>query len=201
MTKKIKDYFISIYPEHTNLFLSLGKINKIKPSLSPLPEAIVRVITSQMLSGVAANTIYNRIISVREKQNLYGSWQLDFESLKKCGLSSSKANSIIEFGSYLDNDIKKIDFWRHLNNEELNYEIKKFRGLGEWSAAIISIFHLGRADIFPKGDSSLNKVIVHLTSSGKVINSNYFFDVEKAAPYRSYLALYLWKALDERKFL
>jgi len=200
MTEKIKNYFISIYPEHANLFLSLEKITKLKPSVIPLPEAIVKVITGQMLSGAAANTIYKRISLLREKQSLEGSWQLDFESLKKCGLSSSKANSIIEFGIYLDNDSKKIDYWRHLTNDDLYNEIKKFRGLGEWSAAIVSIFYLGRADIFPKGDSSLNKVISYLTSSGKLINSNYFFDVTKAMPYRSYLALYLWKALDEGKF-
>ena len=125
MTEKIKNYFISIYPEHTNLFLSLEKITKLKPSLIPLPEAIVKVITGQMLSGVAANTIYKRISLLREKQNLEGSWLLDFESLKKCGLSSSKANSIIKFGIYLDNDSKKIDYWRHLTNEELYKEIKK----------------------------------------------------------------------------
>ena len=70
MTLKIKKYFASKYPEHENLFLGLTTLNLLKPSSMPLSEAVVKVITGQMLSGVAAATIYKRITTLRENRKL-----------------------------------------------------------------------------------------------------------------------------------
>ncbi len=200
MTLKIKKYFASIYPEHEDFFLSLRTISKLKPSPLPLTEAVVKVITGQMLSGAAANTIYKRIDALREKKKFIHSWQLDFESLRSCGLSSSKAHAVIEFGRHHKIEAGSIEGWRELSDECLFHRIKSFRGMGDWSAGILALFYLGRSDIFPTGDGSLNKTIIQLTSIGKTKNSHYLFDPNLAKPYRSYLALYLWQALDDGTF-
>ena len=38
-----------------------------KPTLVPLPEAIAKIIIGQMLSSKAANSIYERIVSFKDK--------------------------------------------------------------------------------------------------------------------------------------
>jgi len=199
MTLKIKKYFASKYPEHEDLFLGLTTLNVLKPSSMPLSEAVVKVITGQMLSGAAAATIYKRIASLRENRKLDHSWQLDFHSLRSCGLSSSKANTVIEFGCYVAANEGEIDRWLMLSDDCLFNKIKSFRGMGEWSAGILALFYLARPDIFPTGDASLNKVIKFLNSKGQIKNLDYLFDPQNAKPYRSYLALYLWQALDQGK--
>ena len=62
-------------------------------------------------------------------------------------------------------------------------------------AAILAIFHFGHEDLYPEGDGSLKRAekllgIKHLVSGYKI-------QPELASPYRSYLALYLWRALGE----
>jgi DNA-3-methyladenine glycosylase II len=67
--------------------------------------------------------------------------------------------------------------------------------MGNWTASIISLFYIGHEDVFPSADGSLRRAMAILdrTKRGKRKKP---FDPDRAAPYRSYLALYLWHALD-----
>ena len=42
------------------------------------------------------------------------------------------------------------------------FEIQKHHGFGPWSANIILLFYMGRANIFPFGDATLKKAQKHL---------------------------------------
>ena len=164
----------------------------------PLPEALVRVVTGQMLSTQAASTIYARIRSKAEEKRLTGSWQLDHDSLRACGLSGSKARTICEFGAHIGADPTALDHWFNLAPELLIGEIKQYKGMGDWTASIIALFYVGHEDVFPAADGSLQRAISLIQSArGKPgRRKGATFDPGKAAPYRSYLALYLWRAMD-----
>jgi DNA-3-methyladenine glycosylase II len=73
-------------------------------------------------------------------------------------------------------------------------EVTAFWGMSDWSAAILSIFYFGHEDVFPASDGTLLRVQALLQSAGYV-NAN--VGGAEAAPYRSYLALYLWKLNDD----
>ena len=70
-----------------------------------------------------------------------------------------------------------------------------FWGMSEWTASILAIFHFGHEDVYPNGDGSLRRA-EKLVSMMR-FDDDYRIRSDLAAPYRSYLALYLWKALDE----
>ena len=194
MTEHIQKHMIKQYPKHKKIFQKLGVLEKIKKRNIKLDEAIVRVIIGQMLSGKAAKTIYERVVELRDKRNFEVSWMLDTNELNQCGVSKAKSKSINLFGKTVKDNPNLINSWRKMETTNLHNEISKFWGMGEWTASIITLFYLGREDIFPVNDGSLNKALDLIKIEEKDII--YEIDPDKASPYRSYLALYLWKAID-----
>lgn len=196
MSIAIKRMMRAAYPEHDHVFSRLKTIPKLAPRNLSLPEAVVRVVTGQMLSGAVAEVIYRRISAAAVQKQLTGSWQLDYDTLRYCGLSRSKAKSICEFGSKVGNDPLALNHWRALDVDSLIDEIKSNRGMGDWTAGIVALFYVGHEDVFPSGDGSLNRAIESLQRVTRKSSRRYRFDPNRARPYRSYLALYLWQALD-----
>ena len=196
MSLNIKRVLKAAYPEHESLFRQLETIQKLTPRDLPLPEAVVRVVTGQMLSGAVAKAIYERITTSATQQRLAGSWLLDYDTLRTCGLSGSKARTICAFGSKIGEDASALEHWRKIDPEALFQEIKSNKGMGDWTAAIIALFYVGHEDVFPWGDGSLQRAIAVLQRTGARRSRRYRFDPDRARPYRSYLALYLWQALD-----
>jgi DNA-3-methyladenine glycosylase II len=195
MTLKVKRYLQVCYPEISDLFEQATTVPKLKKRDIPLQEAVVRVVTGQMLSSQAAQTIYDRITTKAAEQGLFGSWQLDHETLTGCGLSNSKARTICEFYSRVGTDVTTLDQWYKLPPDALLNEIKGYWGMGDWTAGILALFYVGHEDVFPSGDGSLTRAIglIQQRTSGKRGEA---FNAERASPYRSYLALYLWNFLD-----
>ena len=196
MSIKIKRVISATYPEHGPLFTQLKTVPKLKPRDIPLPEAVVRVVTGQMLSGAVAKAIYGRVTAAATERGLVGSWQLDYDSLRGCGLSGSKANTIRAFGEKIGDDVSALEHWRTLDVNSLIQEIRSNKGMGDWTASILALFYVGHEDVFPAGDGSLQRAITALQRIGTKRSRRYKFDPERAQPFRSYLALYLWQALD-----
>ncbi len=200
MSTQIKQILSRAYPEHASLFAQLRTIPTLKPQTTPLPEAVVRVVTGQLLSGKAAETIYQRITQTAQGKGLVGSWQLDYDSFRACGLSGSKARALCRFGEIIGNNPAALEHWRALETETLTREITSHKGMGAWTAAILQLFYLGWEDVFPRGDRGLQRALVALTQAGASQHPHYTFDPDRARPYRSYLALYLWQAGEQGLF-
>jgi DNA-3-methyladenine glycosylase II len=59
---------------------------------------------------------------------------------------------------------------------------------------MVNLFYFGEEDIWPEGDVTARKTLISLTSKRrKTVRS-----AERFAPYRSYLALYMWRWVDAR---
>ena len=196
MSSKVLRYFQTAYPEHASLFARLKTIPKLKVHDIALPEAVVRVVVGQMLSGAAADTIYARVTALAEKRQLLGSWLLAYDDLRSCGLSGSKAKTICAFGAKVGNDPLALEHWRALPVDALMQEIKSNKGMGDWTAGIVALFYVGHNDVFPLGDGTLKRAVAALELKAIKKSRRYTFDPDRAAPFRSYLALYLWQAID-----
>jgi DNA-3-methyladenine glycosylase II len=193
MSKRIRTYLIECYPEAAWVFKSSPVIPKLKPRTTSLAEAVVETVVGQMLSGKAADTIYNRLCVVVKNRELAGTWELSFDDLRDCGLSRSKSRAIFEFGEALKFNPVLVENWRDLTCDEMIKQVKNFWGMSGWTATILALFHLGHEDVFPKGDTSLDRALAAIAKRNR---RRKHLDPEKASPYRSYLALYLWNALD-----
>lgn len=196
MSIKIKRFLQATYPEQASLFAQLKTIPKLAAPDLALPEAVVRVVIGQMLSGAAADTIYGRVSSLAAKRKLKGSWRLNYDDLRSCGLSGSKAKTICAFGEKIGNRPSALEYWRELPVDALMQEIKSNKGMGDWTAGIVALFYIGHEDVFPLGDATLKRAVAAVEHNATKISRKAVFDPNRAAPFRSYLALYLWQAID-----
>ena len=101
--------------------------------------------------------------------------KVDKEVLKSCGLSESKRDSIlgvaraIEAGDLVLNDLHS------MNNNDIEKELVKLKGIGPWSAHMILLFSLGRQDVWPSGDEAVRsglRVIFGLKKRDKNIKQD-----------------------------
>jgi len=188
----IKKHLITSYPNIAAYIDKAQLQERLIKSDYQIGDAVVKVITGQMLSRAAASTIYNRLVSTSKEFGLKGTWELPTEVMFSCGLSKSKCRAISEFSEDYMANAESIEQWPNLKIEELYKRVCSYWGMSDWTASILSIFHFGHEDVFPYKDGSIIRVLSKLGYESKDFNP------QPAAPYRSYLAMYLWSILDNK---
>ena len=80
-----------------------------------------------------------------------------------------------------------------LPDEEVKLELKKIKGIGDWTADIYLLMALLRADVMPKGDLALHVAWQKLRKLTERPNSAEFLTIaEKWKPFRAVAARLLW---------
>ncbi len=156
---------------------------------------LVRIIINQQLSNKAAGTIFSRLISIVGRDSLtpeavLGIKESDFRSI---GISAAKTSYIRGLASILE---ERPDFLKRLadiENDEAFKILTSVKGIGPWSASIFLMFNLGREDIYPEGDVSINKAIKCLY---EIHPDKHQTVSEGWRPHRTLACLYLWKWID-----
>lgn len=180
------------YPQMRDLFAAAGPLRLPRAEATPVAEAIARIVVGQMLSGTAATTIYRRITQARDAAGLAGSWELPADALADAGLSKRKIRTIQTFGEMYARRRTEIEGWRALTYEDLCRNVLACWGLAQWSADMLAIFHFRHTDVFPESDGTIIRIRCALDERHPEIS----FDPVLARPYRSYLALTLWRIAD-----
>jgi DNA-3-methyladenine glycosylase II len=157
----------------------------------PVLEAISHIVIGQMLSRKVTKKIIDKARALSDEKKLPGISYLAEHDLKNCGISSRKAKTIQLFSQHYQQNVEKIENWRYLDAENLYIEVNRHWGLSYWSASMLGIFYFGMEDIFPFEDGSINRAM------NKFKSLNIYISPQLVIPYRSYLALYLWKILDD----
>ena len=84
-----------------------------------------------------------------------------------------------------------------MNESELSLFIQSLWGFGPWSAEIIAMFFYGMPDIWAKKDLILNRYIKLIA---KLENESYENIIQVYSPFKTYLALHIWKANNSGLF-
>lgn len=187
------DHLKNIYPELSFLLNSVSPLAPLQPDSLPIPEAVTKIVVGQMLSRVAANTIYARMSERCIALGLTDSWRLPEAELISCGLSRRKVRTIKEFTSRYEHNPASIDAWRSCTYQHLSILVSEHWGLSQWSADMLAIFHFAMPDVFPETDGTIRRV--------RHILEEHYLDgplkPEIATPYRTSLARYMWAFLDK----
>jgi len=90
----------------------------------------------------------------------------------------------------------------NLSNEEIKHELKKIKGIGDWTADIYLLMAMLRADVMPKGDLALHVAWQRLNRLQYRPTSDEFLQIaERWKPLRSVAARLLWHFyLNAKKF-
>ncbi len=150
------------------------------PRYPTLWEAIVNAIVFQQISIHAAGAILRRIIERYETPTLVGEVRLypfpephiiadaDAEELRALGLSINKVIALRGLArALIDGAIVEADL-TPLRTPEVIERLIIHRGIGPWTAAVISLRGLGRLDIFPEKDSGVAVSLKALSGEAEV---------------------------------
>jgi DNA-3-methyladenine glycosylase II len=162
--------------------------------------ALVRTITGQQLSVLAARAIYGRLTErfggrAPTPQEILAD---DPEALRAAaGLSRAKVGYLRSLAEHVLSGELELERLDALPDEEIYAELTAVKGIGEWSADMFLMFHLDRPDILPVGDLGIRRAIERAYGLTELPSPE---EMERIAepwrPYRTLASRYLWRSLE-----
>ena len=161
--------------------------------------ALLRSIVGQQLSTKAARTIYTRLIGLYGDRTPTPSEliETDPERLREVGLSRAKASYLRSLAEHVLAGELELDRLTELPDEEVAAQLTAVKGLGQWTADMFLIFHLGRPDVLPVGDLGVRRAVQLAYGLEELPAPRELTEIaEPWRPHRSLASLYLWSSLD-----
>jgi DNA-3-methyladenine glycosylase II len=162
--------------------------------------ALAEIIVYQQLAGKAAATIHGRF-----EQALGGSVTpaavraASPELLASAGLSRAKAASIRDLADKVVDGQISLDRIGRLSDDAVVEHLTQVRGIGPWTADMFLLDTLGRLDVWPVGDYGVRAGFASAWGLPAIPNPKDLLVLgEPFSPYRSLVAWYCWRVLDDR---
>ena len=162
--------------------------------------ALVRTITGQQLSVLAARAIYGRLTARFGERAPTPQEILDDEPEElraAAGLSRAKVSFLRSLAEHVLSGKLELERLDELGEDEVIAELTAVKGIGLWSAHMFLMFHLDRPDVLPVGDLGIRKGM-QLAYGLQVLPLA--DEMERIAepwrPHRTLASRYLWRSLD-----
>lgn len=180
----------------TDLAEAITRVGALKlqaDDSQPLVHRLSRSVAQQQLSVKAARTIWSRVLEAAGDEPLAEFFiEENAEIMHNCGLSKAKVRTICGIARESRRGGLNATELQTLSHKQRTNHLTSLWGVGQWTSDMISIFYFGDEDVWPDGDLAARKTLEKLTSRRrKTVRT-----AERFAPYRSYLALYMWKYQD-----
>ena len=162
--------------------------------------ALVRSIVGQQLSTRAARAIYTRLTDHFGGRAPTPAQVLaaDPEEMRAAaGLSRAKVSFLRSLAEHVVDGSLELERLDELPDDEVVTELIAVKGLGQWTAHMFLIFHLGRPDVLAVGDLGVRRAVL-LRYGLPALPSPAELEAlaEPWRPYRTLACLYLWRSLD-----
>jgi DNA-3-methyladenine glycosylase II len=204
VTPKIHRHFVEtarrVSPPLERAVVRIGRVAMPQRNGRGLAQFLARVVVGQQLSTSAARSIWARVeTAVRDGG---GSMPAYFRgrnarTLRRCGMSKAKIRALMAIRQAEAAGLLSTVRLRRMTHAERSEHLRTIWGVGQWTADMASIFYFGDPDVWPEGDAGVNRgleMIVGLRSKRTLLKVANAF-----SPYRSFLALYMWRVLEEPK--
>jgi len=162
--------------------------------------ALLRAIVGQQLSTKAARTIYGRVTEryggrTPTPEELIAD---DLDELRlAAGLSRAKASYLRSLAEHVVSGELELERLDEMPDEEVAAELVAVKGLGQWTADMFLMFHLGRPDILPVGDLGIRRAVERAYELPAMPNPAELTEIaEPWRPHRTLACRYLWRSLD-----
>jgi DNA-3-methyladenine glycosylase II len=161
--------------------------------------ALVRAIVGQQLSVLAARSIYGRLTARYGGRTPSPAELLadDPEELRAAaGLSRAKVLFLRDLAERLETGALALDELDELSDEEVSARLLEVKGIGQWTADMFLIFHLGRPDVLPVGDLGIRRAALLAYRLRKLPQPARLEALARPwRPWRSVASWYLWASL------
>lgn len=154
---------------------------------------LVHIILEQQVSLASALSAFNKLeeklIEITPEKVL----SLSGEELKACYFSRQKTVYARELAKAVLEGSLDLENLKNLSDAEAKHELKKIKGIGDWTADIFLLMALLRPDVMPKGDLALHVAYKKLKNLEHAPTSDEFQIIaEKWKPFRAVAARLLW---------
>jgi DNA-3-methyladenine glycosylase II len=154
---------------------------------------LVTAIVNQQVSTASARAIRERLFDAVEVTP-EAVLDADPATLREVGLSRQKTDYVRSVAeAYRERDFGAAHF-EGMADEAVLEELTDVRGVGSWTGKMYLLFCLGRPDVFPVEDLGVRRGMVAVC--GVEDRAAMVDRAERWRPFRSYAALYLWRAHD-----
>jgi DNA-3-methyladenine glycosylase II len=161
--------------------------------------ALVRSIVGQQLSTKAARTIYERLTALFDGRTPTPAELLaaDPVEVRSAGLSRPKVAYLRSLAEHVESGELELERLTQLSDDEVSAQLTAVKGLGQWTADMFLIFHLGRPDVLPVGDLGIRRAVERAYALPELPDAARLLEIgEPWRPQRSLASLYLWRSLD-----
>lgn len=163
-------------------------------------QSLILTILEQQVSLASAYSAYKKLKEkigfVTPKKIL----ELTDAELKACYFSRQKIIYARALSTAMIN--KKINLKKlaRLSDDEIRTELKKIKGIGDWTVDVYLMHALQRSDLFPLGDIALVNSLKHVKQLHAKITKEEMLEIaESWRPYRTIASMILWHAYIQRK--
>jgi DNA-3-methyladenine glycosylase II len=171
----------------------LGPVPIDPPTHAHVADRLALEVVNQQLSTRAAAAIWGRVEAAALLRNVAPRdlfVDAHAETLRSCGLSGAKVRAVLAIRTADEAGLFDTAL-ATLPHPERSAILRSIKGVGQWTADMIGIFHYHDPDIWPAGDVAAVGSLRRLT--GCTDTASYALPF---APYRSYLARAMWRVRD-----
>jgi DNA-3-methyladenine glycosylase II len=155
---------------------------------------LARSIVGQQLSTKAARSIWARVemAAAGSEQPLPAFLREEnAAALRGCGVSGNKVKALLGIGAAAEAGRLDAAAVRAMDHLARSAHLGAIWGIGQWTCDMVSIFYCRDEDVWPAGDISVTKTFATFIGERQPATAAQHF-----APYRSILALHMWRLLD-----
>lgn len=196
--REAEQFLAALDPDWQALVAHVGPcIHQPRPERDPY-EALIRSVVYQQLHTRAAERILQRLIDIYPHGHCPSPEEVlatPYETLRACGLSGAKANSILGLAqARLDGIIPDQATALQMPDEELIKQLTTLRGIGRWTVEMMMMYTLEHEDILPADDFGVRDGYRNLKRLDTAPTARALREIGQAwAPYRSVASWYLWR--------
>jgi DNA-3-methyladenine glycosylase II len=163
---------------------------------------LIHIILEQQVSLASAKAAFLKLEAKIGHVTPEKIMQLSDEEMKACYFSRQKIIYAKHLAAAIIKNELPVEQLNDLPDESLRTELKKIKGIGDWTVDVFMMMVLHRCDCFPTGDIALIKSIKEvkgltpLTSKEEIL-----LIVDTWRPYRTIAAFILWHAYIKKRNL
>ena len=154
---------------------------------------LVHIILEQQVSVASALSAFNKL---REKLSAItpeGVLSLTDAEMKAAYFSRQKTVYARELSKAILDGNLDLNSFENLSDEQIKTELKKIKGIGDWTADIYLLMAMRRADVMPRGDLALHIAWQKLKKLDRRPSSDEFLQIaERWKPLRAVAARLMW---------
>ena len=156
-------------------------------------ESLIHIILEQQVSLASAKAALEKLRTKLGTITPEKLLLLSDDALRACYFSRQKTNYARELATAIVSKKLNLKKLGNATDDEIRVELKKIKGIGDWTVDIYLLFVLQRSDVFPTGDLAMMNALKSIKQLPKHTTKEEIIAIaESWRPHRSLATMLLW---------